>query len=288
MSHYSVIVIGDNPEEQLAPFDENLEVEEYEDVCYCVHLNLRQAVDAILFKEFGDFNENFKKPYNENEDKNKVPWKEFIKPYIDRREELSKQLSDQFHKPVEGCERCGGTGKVKTTYNPKSKWDWYSLGGRWSGYFKLKPGKEGVQGVHRAKEFAAISGAKVDDLPQDYVDQARKGDIDFERMIKDSVEAAEKTWAEYEKAKAESDKYIDSEWSFGIKDGETKESFIKRNASVSTYAVIKDGEWYGQGEMGWFGISTGDASNEEWNKKFEELLDSVSDDTLISIYDLHI
>ena len=25
-----------------------------------------------------------------------------------------------------------------TTYNPNSKWDWYEVGGRWTGYFKLK------------------------------------------------------------------------------------------------------------------------------------------------------
>jgi len=26
-----------------------------------------------------------------------------------------------------------------TTYNPASKWDWYTLGGRWSGYLPLRP-----------------------------------------------------------------------------------------------------------------------------------------------------
>lgn len=29
MSHFVVMVIGDNPEQQLAPYDENLEVPEY-------------------------------------------------------------------------------------------------------------------------------------------------------------------------------------------------------------------------------------------------------------------
>lgn len=28
-----------------------------------------------------------------------------------------------------------------TTYNPKSKWDWYQVGGRWGGYFLLKNGQ---------------------------------------------------------------------------------------------------------------------------------------------------
>ena len=27
-----------------------------------------------------------------------------------------------------------------TTYNRDAKWDWYEVGGRWSGFLKLKPG----------------------------------------------------------------------------------------------------------------------------------------------------
>lgn len=26
-----------------------------------------------------------------------------------------------------------------STYNPRSKWDWYQIGGRWSGYFQARP-----------------------------------------------------------------------------------------------------------------------------------------------------
>jgi hypothetical protein len=28
------------------------------------------------------------------------------------------------------CGECKGTGIYKSTYNPNSKWDWYSIGGR--------------------------------------------------------------------------------------------------------------------------------------------------------------
>jgi len=30
---------------------------------------------------------------------------------------------------------CGGTGRRMSTYNPKSKWDWWAIGGRWTGAF---------------------------------------------------------------------------------------------------------------------------------------------------------
>lgn len=29
------------------------------------------------------------------------------------------------------------------TYNPNSKWDWYQVGGRWTGFFKNKKGAKG-------------------------------------------------------------------------------------------------------------------------------------------------
>ena len=57
---------------------------------------------------------------------------------------------------------------------------------------------------------------------------------------------------------------------------------------LTTYAVLKDGEWIGKGEMGWWGISSGDMDQDEWNKKVTELVDSLPDDTLLSMYDCHI
>jgi hypothetical protein len=31
-----------------------------------------------------------------------------------------------------------------STYNSDSKWDWYTVGGRWAGLLKLKKGKTGI------------------------------------------------------------------------------------------------------------------------------------------------
>jgi len=35
--------------------------------------------------------------------------------------------------PNPDCEQCDGKGKYQTSYNPKSKWDYYLEGGRWNG-----------------------------------------------------------------------------------------------------------------------------------------------------------
>lgn len=57
-----------------------------------------------------------------------------------------------------------------STYNPKSKWDWWSLGGRWSGELLLKPGTGGVEG--EAGTFNNETG----------IDMAFLKDVDFEAI----------------------------------------------------------------------------------------------------------
>lgn len=60
------------------------------------------------------------------------------------------------------------------------------------------------------------------------------------------------------------------------------------NASIPTYAFVMNGKWYEKGKMGWFGVSDDKMTQDEWNREFMEMLDSVSDDTLITIVDCHI
>ena len=59
-----------------------------------------------------------------------------------------------------------------STYNPNSKWDWWALGGRWTGIYKLRPGA--ITGI------VGRTGVFGDPAPAGHVDVARKGDIDTE------------------------------------------------------------------------------------------------------------
>lgn len=61
-----------------------------------------------------------------------------------------------------------------------------------------------------------------------------------------------------------------------------------KDRAITTYAVLNDGEWIGKGEMGWFGMSSGDMDQSEWNKKVTEMIEALPDDTLLSMYDCHI
>lgn len=68
--------------------------------------------------------------------------------------------------------------------NPNAKWDWWLIGGRWTGFFKLKDGSTGIIGE---------PGVMTPEAKEGYADQAYKKDIDFQFMIeKKKIEAAEK------------------------------------------------------------------------------------------------
>lgn len=283
MSHFTVLVIGENPVEQLEPFDENLqnvwkdETKEYRDLYetgtskefYCAS---HSSWGYEITKELFDFITTNKPGV--------------VKQYKVERQPLSYLENNKKYRgyyTIDGGRRCDGDAwfevvSVDVTshpdshicfeglitirvinppaelyikdkypdydtylkdyhgvddptlqgywYNPNAKWDWYQLGGRWSGLIKLKNNTDGVIGEPSlvAKNIPGI-------------DQAKKGDI-------------------------------------------------SNLTTIYPFAILKNGEWYEKGEMGWWGMVSNE--NIEWEKEVTKLLTDLPDDTLISIYDCHI
>lgn len=181
--------------------------------------------------------------------------------------------------------------------NKNAKWDWWVEGGRWGDWLKLKDGRR--------------------------ADSARKGDIDFESM---RDEAGAKAAADWDKAATATGGQTWLSWvhmrdvehngdidaareaykaqpavaalkplfdhPFHDKDQylTPRDQFIQqaRDRATVLYAVVKDSVWSVKGEMGWFGMSSGDMDQNEWNRKVNELLDGLPDDTLITVVDCHI
>lgn len=52
--------------------------------------------------------------------------------------------------------------------------------------------------------------------------------------------------------------------------------------------VNEDGEWYEKGEMGWFAITTNEMEENTWQATFEEYINTVEDDCLVTVVDFHI
>lgn len=289
MSHFTCMVIGFSAEEQLARFDENLRVPEYargevSEKAKLKMLSYYMKEKEAIFDSFEQCYELFGEDWNDN----------------------------QYRKDTDGIWR------EYTTYNPDSKWDWYQLGGRWSGMLHLKPGKKGVTGE---------SGV-FDNEPG--IDQAFKKDIDFESMYQHAREEATEhyrqvveacggvipkldipapdrrndlpadadykaLWAEYhaqESVKLFQGKVSNRPFGPELDDYQcTEEEYVQNaeNAAISTFAYVLNGEWHQRGQMGWFGcVSDMTMSQAEWNKHMREMVDALPDDTLLSIYDCHI
>jgi len=68
-----------------------------------------------------------------------------------------------------------GVGGYGYWANPNAKWDWYSLGGRWTGFFRLKDGPDGTV----AEGVTGRPGLMAEDAKPRHADQAIKMNIDW-------------------------------------------------------------------------------------------------------------
>lgn len=168
MSHYIVLVFtdGDNTvEDLLAPYDENLSVP---------HYISREQLIADARESFERFRDGTYAKYRENPNKyirehsrNKAHinylTKEFPKKFAWTDE-------DFYQEAIADCEdQVQEDGSVYSEYNPNSKWDWYSYGGRWGNMLKLKP-----DSARAREDYEDPNDAQCDD--------AEVSDIDFDNM----------------------------------------------------------------------------------------------------------
>ena len=291
MSHFVVMVIGDNPEEQLEPFYESLEVDEY----------VRNIVSEDSKKEMLDYYKEQGHSFPSFDE----CYKHFGKDWDD----------DSCRKDEDGVWR------EYSTSNPVSKWDWYVLGGRWSGNFlRLKPdATSGVKG--ETGDFDSKPG----------YDAAMKKDIDFAFIQKEAEEAGTKFYQEIEAICGGTIPHLEIRWDtilsspqYAHLDIEEKRKLYHSQESVKIwdtldietpfygpsledfqctveeyaqqcihnsfvpYAFVIDSKWYERGQIGWWGVSTNEIPAGEWQKKVWDLVTALPDDTLISFYDCHI
>lgn len=71
-------------------------------------------------------------------------------------------------------------------------------------------------------------------------------------------------------------------------DYEKIEDWINAAPAISSYAMLVDGKWIGKGEMGWFGMSSGDENQVTWEKRIEDAIQALPDDHYLAMCDCHI
>lgn len=156
MSHFVGLCFGDYWESNLDAYDEGLEVEEYivytkDEAIDIVKQNHAKAYEsAIEYLRKSDITESSKEYYQSIIDKG-----------------LFISYEDAWKKVLDWGYKLDDEENLLSTYNPDSKWDWYSIGGRWHAYLHLKELDDNGDRVR--------------------VDQTTFGEIDWDYMIDNNI-----------------------------------------------------------------------------------------------------
>lgn len=218
-------------------------------------------------------------------------------------------------------DRDGNVLRVVERGNPNAHWDWWTLGGRWSGWLRVKANSECHVG----------SGTVEDDengMPR--CDAARAADIHWEYMHKQARRKAEEYWdAQFAKAEelertllsggktwaellleepAERRQLFENgcrlcrveptvetfrRWTlsggvFGIDllSYPTRDRYVAAHEVPTLAAVVKNGEWHAKPEGSQYLAPDSDACR-AWQERFQELLEDVPPDWMIAVVDCH-
>lgn len=255
-------------EEALAEFDENKEVEIW---------HSREEVIAQSRKEVQEYENGYQRsefkadPLKYAMEHHSNP--EHVK-YVSEEFPLKLEWTDEEHyqdgiRYAEEGDVRESDGALRDTYNPLSKWDWWTIGGRWDDQYKDRQGEtvKNLLSEVRATRVAINDPANIAELDR----------INTEiREVKEAFEAKVPGigWKELDAARA---KPLDCKgyipWWF---------PFHIVVPSGDTY------EWHQQGRMGWFGIKSDEVSESEWLDKLEEILSGLNPNDKLVYIDFHI
>lgn len=192
-------------------------------------------------------------------------------------------------------------------HNPNAKWDWYEIGGRWPFRFLVKSDCTLALQGHRS---FLLDGQYTRPAPDGYrwVSITRKGDVQWEQMkqlaLKEQVSVYKdyKRWFRTGAIPADIPPFLRiteegiQDWNTLVyRKDDTLETYLRR-AGLSredrypfdTYALLGNQGWEGFGDMGWFGISSNNLEEREWQDKIQAFLAGLDDETFLVSVDCHI
>ena len=291
MSHFVVLVIGDDVEQQLAPYHE------FE----CTGEDDEYVVDV---EEIDKLREEWNNP------------SDFVK---ENYKHFSQYVTDYYGRPiVKPAEEVDLEGEHKYGYalmnddsevysvinrtNPNAKWDWYQEGGRYSKWYYDKEGNNITSGPLKNFDFEAKMRQAENDAVTDFNfwekmfeehgKDAKSWD-DILKMEDLSIDEKRELYNSQPIIMAFKDcEHFKHHWFFKpIEDmGYDREKYIEkcRKESITSYAVVKGGTWYQRGEMGWFGMSSNEMDRDDWDSQFHALLNGLDPETQLTVIDCHI
>ena len=282
MSHFSVLVLGDNVDEFLAPYDESI---------------------IVAPRVSGEVTQ---------EEKNR-----FIEVYAvykpertygctsELQEEENKNLSfDELYSKYgtdwndnSWVKQADGKWVEITTYNPDSKWDWYQIGGRFAGKLLLKEGIKKKENPNFSWGWDEEEIEKVINEPR--VDSALMSEIDWNKLHlnQEEYDKAIRFWEMKVEGKEpitkEDKEAIKWDWyksEYYVGKYKNKETYAKAVSSFTVWAILDRSGWKEKGEMGWFGMSSEtDDEGLEWElNMYDKFIKDLPPNTRLTIVDCHI
>jgi len=318
MSHFLTLVIGPDPDAQLAPYhefectgidDEYIQDIDITDELIDEYTKRSEDYRADSFVQFCEkWSGQYAVPYGTEPDlkaKHKYGYVEYLidNPWIRK----NAALKDSY--------------RVIRRTNPQKHWDWFQIGGRYTGFLKLKSGVPQLTG-----DPSLVTRRTA---PEGYGDCCLLDQIDIEGMRLEAAEWAAKNWDDYHalvdphpaivpwevfRLKVEAGElslddarkeyhaqpavkalnadpemrfYFDPEHSYAKA---TREEYIERarDSALVPFALVKDSQWYERGSMGWWGMVSDEKNHADWNREISRLIDTVPGETLFTVIDCHI
>lgn len=282
MSHFCVIVIGENAEEQLAPYGEFEATEEE-----------KYAVDI-------DRTEDYRNDWRSFDDKS-MTFRQWAEAYVGcpviGKTDVPNISGDHKFGYITVDEK-GNIHTIIRRTNPNGKWDWYTEGGRWDDYFLRYDGSRTSSAQLKDIDFTKMLQER---LHRELEIYSRIHDI-FRKhppfLSFDELKAADTNATVDEVRERYMTQPAIAEMYEKVKIfPRSHEPYITNNimefvASIAgrvviPYAFIKDGKWFAKGEMGWFGIDTPHMTGREWYNTVTDLIASLSPETVLTVFDCH-
>lgn len=272
MSHYAVLVFtepgGKTVGELLEPFYEGLEVPHY--------ISKPEIISQVR-KEIEDYKNTIYAEYLKNP-------QSYLAKCSNRNHAI--YITQEFPKRLtwndEECYREGikyyntetiqPDGSIYDTYNPNSKWDWYTIGGRFSDIVPLKDGG--------FTNEASMSEVNIDYFDQDVYTKS----IRFWQLFIDEQTPETESEKEIVENVFYKKEYYTSRY-------DSAEDYASHCAGFTFYAaLLPDGDWYEPGQMGWFGMSSANEDDDKaWRKTSKNILKKASESNWnVTVVDCHI
>lgn len=315
MSHFVVLVIGDNVDDQLAKYQE-----------WGLNTFKTTPLKSLLVSEgFNPAPENMMVYLNSLLQENSRL--AIVESDFGEDTHSLRQLLDADFDRFITVDKDGTWLAVHQIYTEGAKWDWYMIGGRWKDMLKAKPGATGERdrtmenfrlslpwNTDEENQEARREGyydiLKVEDLDIDGMEEnpdvnqialydkfhevlAGREVPDWNKLLetreaegKDVHEIREEFW-NHPVMKDITGHRLSWGWERYLV---TRDEYIQhtRVSSWLPFAYLKDGEWFERGQMGWFGQAVNEEPYMEWYDKVRTMLASLPPGTKLTVVDCHI